>query len=283
MLRAQDSAQLNEWTQTLTEQLAAFAGVRDVSNDLQLGGSVTRSIDRTAAARFGLTASDIDEALYDAFGQRQINEIQTEINQYNMILELNTGQRGEAESLGYFCLRSPATGEMVPLRPWRNSTPPRWDLCRSRMTACAPGQHLVLPCTGCGVGRRGEHAECDAWWLGMPVAVVGIFQGAARHSEDSLACQPLVILAALVAVYIILGVLYEASCISDDFSTLPSAAIGAVLLLWVCGHDFSIMALIGLILLIGIVKKNGILMIDFALEAQREGGLSPAAAISKRV
>jgi multidrug efflux pump subunit AcrB len=116
--------------------------------------------------------------------------------------------------------------------------------------------------------------------MGMPVSVVGTFQGAARAFEDSLASQPLLILAALLAVYIILGVLYESFVHPlTILSTLPSAATGAVLLLWVSGNDFSIMALIGVILLIGIVKKNGILMIDFALHAQRERGLTPEAAI----
>jgi multidrug efflux pump subunit AcrB len=116
--------------------------------------------------------------------------------------------------------------------------------------------------------------------LGMPVAVVGTFQGAARAFEDSLSSQPLLILAALLAVYIILGVLYESFVHPlTILSTLPSAATGAILLLWISGNDFSIMALIGVILLIGIVKKNGILMIDFALQAQRERGLTPQAAI----
>jgi HAE1 family hydrophobic/amphiphilic exporter-1 len=116
--------------------------------------------------------------------------------------------------------------------------------------------------------------------LGMPASVVGSFQGAARAFEDSLASQPLLILAALLAVYIILGVLYESFVHPlTILSTLPSAATGAILLLWLSGHDFSIMALIGVILLIGIVKKNGILMIDFALQAQRERGLTPQAAI----
>ena len=116
VLKSNDGATLSTWTQRLTEKLRSNPAFRDISNDLQLGGSITHiSIDRSAAARFGLTASDVDEALYDAFGQRQINEFQTQINQYNVILELDTKQRGKAESLNYFYLRSPLSGEMVPL------------------------------------------------------------------------------------------------------------------------------------------------------------------------
>ena len=282
VLRTQDSDQLNKWTQQLTDRLKDSPKYTDVSNDLVLGASVTRvTIDRSAAARFGLTATDIDNALYDAFGQRQINEFQTETNQYKIILELSTAQRGNAASLAYFRLRSPATGELVPLSAVATVEPPETGLLSIAHDSMQPAANISFNLApGVALGDAVSTLNALRAEMGMPVSVVGTFQGAARAFEDSLASQPLLILAALLAVYIILGVLYESFVHPlTILSTLPSAATGAILLLWLSGHDFSIMALIGVILLIGIVKKNGILMIDFALQAQRERGMTPEAAI----
>ncbi|KIH81838.1 multidrug efflux RND transporter permease subunit [Pseudomonas batumici] len=283
VLKSNDGDTLNTWTQRLTEKLRANPAFRDLSNDLQLGGSITHiNIDRSAAARFGLTASDVDEALYDAFGQRQINEYQTETNQYNVILELDAAQRGKAESLNYFYLRSPLTGEMVPL-----SALARFDVPSSGPLSIAhdgmfPAANLsfnLMP--GVALGDAVLMLNQVKNEIGMPASISGNFQGAAQAFQSSLASQPWLILAALVAVYIILGVLYESFVHPlTIISTLPSAGLGALIMLWLLGQDFSIMALIGLVLLIGIVKKNGILMIDFALEAQRSG-LSPDEAIYK--
>ncbi|WP_449106272.1 multidrug efflux RND transporter permease subunit [Pseudomonas mohnii] len=282
VLKSNDGAVLSTWTQRLTEKLRGNPAFRDVSNDLQLGGSITHiTIDRSAAARFGLTASDVDEALYDAFGQRQINEFQTQINQYNVILELDTQQRGKAESLNYFYLRSPLSGEMVPLSALAKFDAPTIGPLSIAHDGMFPAANLSFNLApGVALGDAVimlNQAKVD---IGMPVAISGNFQGAAQAFQSSLASQPWLILAALVAVYIILGVLYESFVHPlTIISTLPSAGLGAVIMLWICGQDFSIMALIGLVLLIGIVKKNGILMIDFALEAQRKGGLPPEEAI----
>ncbi|KQN55944.1 acriflavine resistance protein B [Pseudomonas sp. Leaf48] len=284
VLKSNDGATLSTWTQRLTEKLRGNPAFRDISNDLQLGGSITHiSIDRSAAARFGLTASDVDEALYDAFGQRQINEFQTQINQYNVILELDTKQRGKAESLNYFYLRSPLSGEMVPLSALAKFDAPTSGPLSIAHDGMFPAANLSFNLApGVALGDAVimlNQAKAD---IGMPAAISGNFQGAAQAFQSSLASQPWLILAALVAVYIILGVLYESFVHPlTIISTLPSAGLGAVIMLWICGQDFSIMALIGLVLLIGIVKKNGILMIDFALEAQRNGGLSPEEAIFK--
>ncbi|MGY2234140.1 multidrug efflux RND transporter permease subunit [Pseudomonas gingeri] len=283
VLKSNDGDTLNTWTQRLTEKLRANPAFRDLSNDLQLGGSITHiNIDRSAAARFGLTASDVDEALYDAFGQRQINEYQTETNQYNVILELDAAQRGKAESLNYFYLRSPLTGEMVPL-----SALARFDVPTSGPLSIAhdgmfPAANLSFNLSpGVALGDAVLMLNQTKNEIGMPASISGSFQGAAQAFQSSLASQPWLILAALVAVYIILGVLYESFVHPlTIISTLPSAGLGALIMLWLLGQDFSIMALIGLVLLIGIVKKNGILMIDFALEAQR-GGLTPEEAIYK--
>jgi multidrug efflux pump len=282
VLKSNDGATLATWTQRLTEKLRSNPAFRDISNDLQLGGSITHiSIDRSAAARFGLTASDVDEALYDAFGQRQINEFQTQVNQYNVILELDTQQRGKAESLNYFYLRSPLSGEMVPLSALARFDAPTIGPLSIAHDGMFPAANLSFNLApGVALGDAVILLNQAKAEIGMPTAISGNFQGAAQAFQSSLASQPWLILAALVAVYIILGVLYESFVHPlTIISTLPAAGLGAVIMLWICGQDFSIMALIGLVLLIGIVKKNGILMIDFALEAQRHRGLSPQEAI----
>ncbi|WP_277591828.1 multidrug efflux RND transporter permease subunit [Pseudomonas chlororaphis] len=282
VLKSNDGPTLNTWTQRLTEKLRANPAFRDLSNDLQLGGSITHiSIDRSAAARFGLTATDVDEALYDAFGQRQVNEFQTETNQYNVILELDAQQRGKAESLNYFYLRSPLSGEMVPLSALAKVDPPTIGPLSIAHDGMFPAANLSFNLApGVALGDAVIMLDQAKNQIGMPASIAGNFQGAAQAFQSSLASQPWLILAALVAVYIILGVLYESFVHPlTIISTLPSAGLGALIMLWLLGQDFSIMALIGLVLLIGIVKKNGILMIDFALEAQRKGGLSPQEAI----
>lgn len=282
VLKSNDGATLSTWTQRLTEKLRSNPAFRDISNDLQLGGSITHiSIDRSAAARFGLTASDVDEALYDAFGQRQINEFQTQTNQYNVILELDTKQRGKAESLNYFYLRSPLSGEMVPLSAMARFDAPTVGPLSIAHDGMFPAANLSFNlASGVALGDAVIMLDQAKAEIGMPAAMSGNFQGAAQAFQSSLASQPWLILAALVAVYIILGVLYESFVHPlTIISTLPSAGLGAVIMLWICDQDFSIMALIGLVLLIGIVKKNGILMIDFALDAQRNRGLPPEEAI----
>ena len=282
VLKSNDGQLLNTWTQRLTEKLRENPAFRDLSNDLQLGGSITHiSIDRSAAARFGLTTSDVDQALYDAFGQRQISEYQTDINQYKVILELDTEQRGKAESLNYFYLRSPLSGEMVPLSALAKVDPPSVGPLSISHDGMFPAANLSFNLApGVALGDAVlmlDKAKSD---IAMPAAIIGSFQGAAQAFQSSLANQPWLVLAALVAVYIILGVLYESFVHPlTIISTLPSAGIGALLLLWLLGQDFSIMALIGIVLLIGIVKKNGILLVDFALDAQRNRGLSPQDAI----
>jgi HAE1 family hydrophobic/amphiphilic exporter-1 len=282
VLKSNDGQLLNTWTQRLTEKLRENPAFRDLSNDLQLGGSITHiSIDRSAAARFGLTATDVDQALYDAFGQRQINEFQTDINQYKVILELDAEQRGKAESLNYFYLRSPLSGEMVPLSALAKVDPPSVGPLSISHDGMFPAANLSFNLApGVALGDAVLMLNKTKTDIGMPDAIIGNFQGAAQAFQSSLANQPWLVLAALVAVYIILGVLYESFVHPlTIISTLPSAGIGALLLLWMMGQDFSIMALIGIVLLIGIVKKNGILLVDFALEAQRSRGLSPHDAI----
>ncbi len=284
VLKSNDGPTLNLWAQRLTEKLRSLPAFRDVSNDLQLGGSITHiSIDRSAAARFGLSAADVDQALYDAFGQRQVNEFQTETNQYKVVLELDAAQRGKAESLNFFYLRSPLTNEMVPLSALARVDAPTIGPLSIAHDGMFPAANLSFNLApGVALGDAVQILNRAQSEIGMPASITGNFQGAAQAFQSSLASQPWLILAALVAVYIILGVLYESFVHPlTIISTLPSAGLGALIMLWLCGQDFSIMALIGLVLLIGIVKKNGILMVDFALEAQRQEGLSPQDAIFK--
>ncbi|WMJ69376.1 multidrug efflux RND transporter permease subunit [Stenotrophomonas sp. 24(2023)] len=281
-LRGQSSGELSAWAERLTARLRALPQLRDVSNDQQIGASVTRlEIDRTAAARFGLSARDIDQVLYDAFGQRQINEFQTETNQYKVILEVAPGQLGNVDALAYFHLRSPLSGQMVPLSAVARVQPPRNGPVTINHNGMLPAVNLSFNLApGVALGDAVALVEREQAQIGMPASISGRFQGTAQAFQESLASQPMLILAALLAVYIILGVLYESFVHPlTILSTLPSAGIGAVLMLWLWGLDFSIMALIGIVLLIGIVKKNGILMVDFALDAQRRRGLSPRQAI----
>lgn len=281
-LKSADSALLAEWAPRLAERLSELPSLRDVSHDLQLGANMLNlEIDRAAAARYGLTVHDIDQALYDAFGQRQIGEIQTQTNQYKIVLEIDPALRGRADALEFFHLRSPVTGQMVPLAAVARLLPPTSGPVAINHNGMFPAVNISFNLApGVALGDVVEQVAAAEAEIGMPAAVRGNFQGAAQAFQESLATQPWLILAALVSVYIILGVLYESFVHPlTILSTLPSAGIGALALLWLWGLDFSVMALIGLVLLIGIVKKNGILMVDFAIDAQRRRGLAPRDAI----
>ncbi|MEP7245085.1 MAG: efflux RND transporter permease subunit [Gammaproteobacteria bacterium] len=281
VLSGADSAVLGEWSGRLTEKLQTLPQLRDVSNEMQMRAAVTRlTIDRVAAARFGFRAEDIDQVLYDAYGQRQIGEYQNEINQYRIILEADERQRGRIESLRYFHLRSPLTGQMVPLSAVARLEAPTAGPLTITHDGMFPSATLSfnLP-AGVALGDALDLISRAQAEVGMPATLKAEFRGSAQAFQDSLATQPYLILAALAAVYIILGVLYESYVHPlTILSTLPSAGVGAILSLWALGEDFSIMALIGVVLLIGIVKKNGILLVDFALERQR-AGMSPQEAI----
>jgi HAE1 family hydrophobic/amphiphilic exporter-1 len=282
LLKSPDGALLTEWAERLTDALSERPELKDVANDLEIDAAVTRlTIDREAAARYGLSTLDIDNALYNAYGQRQINEYQTEVNQYKIILEMDQALQGKRNSLDLIYLRSPLTGEMVPLSAVARLEPPTTGPLSITHNGLFPAVNIAFNLApGVALGDAVEAIRQTEAGIDMPAAISGRFQGTAQAFEESLASQPLLILAALLAVYIILGVLYESFVHPlTILSTLPSAGIGAVLALWLAGMEFTIMALIGIILLIGIVKKNGILMIDFALEAQRQQGLTPQQAI----
>jgi hydrophobe/amphiphile efflux-1 (HAE1) family protein len=281
-LKGPDSEGLARWADLLVDRMRAAPQLRDVSSDLQLGAAVTKlTIDRAAAARFGISASDIDQALYDAFGQRQIGEYQTETNQYQVILEIDPQQRGRIDSLGYFRMRSPLSGQMVPLSLLAHLEPPASGPLSITHDGLFPSANISFNLApGVALGDVVQMVQNTQAEIGMPTEYSGMFRGNAQAFQSSLASQPMLILTALLAVYIILGVLYESFVHPlTILSTLPSAGIGAILMLSAFGFDFSIMAMIGIVLLIGIVKKNGIMMVDFALQAQRVQGLSPLEAV----
>jgi multidrug efflux pump len=281
VVRAADTDEMALWADRITREMARSPLFADVRNDVELGARMQGvQIDRAAAARYGLSVEQIDQALYDSFGQRQISEFQTQANQYRVVLEADPQRFGRISGLDTMFLRSPATGAMVPLSAVANLEPQRAGPLTIFRLGLSPAAAISFNLPQ-GVALGDATAEIARIWeqLDVPPSVTGTSQGAAQAFEDSLATQPMLILAALVAVYIILGVLYESFTTPlTILSTLPSAGLGALLMLWLFGLDFSIMGLIGIILLIGIVKKNGILMVDFALECQREGA-SPDVAI----
>jgi multidrug efflux pump len=284
VMKSTDSQALYQWAPKLTQALERSPILRDVSSDLQLGASVTGlTIDRAAAARFGISTDDIDQMLYDAFGQRQIVQYQTQTNEYYVVLEVDESLRGKAESLAYFRLRSPLTGQMVPLLAVAHLEPPAVGPLTIQHLGMFPAVNISFNlAAGASLSDAVQQVATIQRELGVPGSISGTFLGNARAFQESLATTPILILAALVAVYIILGILYESFVHPlTILSTLPSAGIGALLLLWAWGLGFSVMALIGIVLLIGIVKKNGILMVDFAIAAQRAEGLSPLDAVRR--
>lgn len=281
-LKSSDPAELAVWTERLTDALSDAPQFRDVRHDMTLGGRIQGiEIDRAAAARFGLSVDDIDQALYDTYGQRQVSEYQTQVSQYKIVLGIDPAIIHRIDSLDLLHLRSPLSGEMVPLSAVARIEPPRTGPLAINRSGQFPAASISFNLTqGVALGQAIEAIEAIKAELGMPESLIGQTQGAAQIFEESLKTQPYLILAALLAVYIILGVLYESfSTPLTILSTLPSAGIGALLFLWLWQMDFSIMALIGLILLIGIVKKNGILMVDFALSSQRSDGVPAQEAI----
>jgi len=282
ILQSADQAALTEWAQTMAAAMAKLPELVDVNNEQQLGAAVTRlQIDRVEASRYGLTADQINQALYDAFGQRQIGEYQTSINQYAIILQLATAYQGQTSSLDAIQLRSPVTQGMIPLTRVAQLLPPETGAVAITRLGLVPSVTLSFNLAeNVALGDAVLAIDGLAEQIGLPDSINGVYSGSAQAFQDSLASQPLLIGAAVLAIYIILGVLYESLRHPlVILSTLPSAGLGALLALWGLGQDLNIIALIGLILLIGIVKKNGILMVDFAITAQREQGLSARDAV----
>jgi multidrug efflux pump len=325
-----DANELNQWTAKLLEKLKALPQLRDLATDQQTAGSaIALVIDRETASRLGISPQTIDETLYDAFGQRQVATLYTQLNQYHVVLEtmpdfqqnpakiqdiyVRSGQAapvaGTNANTTSTVLTSTSTGIAAPNSrpsgPSANATGSAAPQAVSGVnggavplrsfthleTQTAPlsinhqGQFPVVtisfnlaPNESLGAATKAiDQAQKD---IGMPLSIQAAFQGTAASFQASLSNEPILILAALVTVYIVLGVLYESYIHPITIlSTLPSAGVGAILALLICGQELSVVALIGIILLIGIVKKNGIMMIDFALEAERKDGKRPEEAI----
>ena len=275
-------AELNQWSPRVLAKLQTLPELQDVATDQQAGApSVTMTIDRDTAARFGIQPQVIDDTLYDAFGQRQVAQYFTQRSQYHVVLEVDAHFQADPESLEKIYVRSPATGQQVPL-----SVFVKFDTDKTNaLSVSHQGQFPAVTLSfnlapGAALGQAVDAIQRGVSELNKPASLVGTFQGSAQAFQDSLATQPYLIAAALVVVYLILGMLYESYIHPlTILSTLPSAGVGALLILMAFGYDLSVIALIGIILLIGIVKKNGIMMVDFALEAERQQGLTPEESI----
>jgi multidrug efflux pump len=279
-LTAADGAELGRWASTLVERLRASAILRDVGTDQQPGGRQVRlTIDRTAAARLGVSMQAIDDTLYSAFGQRQISTIYAQMNQYRVVMEVAPEQQADPSMIGLLRV-SGAGGAQVPL-----AAVARLEAGPTALTVTHQGQFPAVTVSfdlrpGASLGEAVDEIARVEAEIGMPPTVTGRYAGDAAEFQRALAGQPWLILAAIVVIYIVLGVLYESLIHPITIlSTLPSAGIGALLSLWFLGHDLSIVGLIGIVLLMGIVKKNAIMMIDFALEAERTQGMAPFDAI----
>ena len=271
-----DPNELAVWAPRLMAKLQSFPELRDVASDQQTSGLETELvIDRDSASRLGITPQNIDDTLYDAFGQRLVSTIFTQLNQYHVVLEVQPKFQRNPDALKDIYVRS-ATGQQVPLSAFTSV-----GTTNTPLTVNHQGQFPVVTVSfnlapGAALGDAVNvihQAEND---IGFPASIQASFQGTAQAFQNSLANEPILILAALVTVYIVLGVLYESYIHPITIlSTLPSAGVGACLALLITKNDFSVIALIGVILLIGIVKKNAIMMIDFALEAERKEGKGP--------
>jgi multidrug efflux pump len=280
MLTCPDEALLNTWTSRLVDRLRERPELADVASDIQNRGlQAYVEIDRDAASRLGVTVAEISDALYSAFGQRQISTLFTQSSQYRVVLEMDPRLAGGPEALEGLYVRGQG-GAAVPLAAVARVSERPATLLINQV-----GQFPAVTVSfnlgdGASLGAAVEAVEQVAREIELPVAVELRFQGAAHAFRDSLSSTVFLVLAAVVTMYLVLGVLYESSIHPVTIlSTLPSAAVGALLALWLTGQPLDMIAIIGIILLIGLVKKNGIMMVDFALDAERGQGLSPRAAI----
>ena len=281
-LQADNLTDLTHWAPIIMQRLQKIPELRDVNSDQQMHGlQSSLFIDRDTASRLGVSVQDIDNTLGDAFGQRQVSNIYKGLNQYHVVLEVAPEFQQSPEALKSIYVPS-KSGKLVPLSAFAHYEPSN--------TALSVNHQGIFPAItlsfnlapGASLGPAVQHIEQARRELGVPNTVHATFQGTAQAFQDSLSNQPVLILTALAAVYIVLGILYESFIHPITIlSTIPSAGIGALLAIQFIKSDLNIIALIGIILLIGIVKKNAILMIDFAVQVEREEGSSPVEAIYK--
>jgi multidrug efflux pump len=279
-LSADTLSELSTLVPIITHKLAALPGIADVNSDQRDHGlQVMVNVDHDTALRFGINSKLIDQTLYNAFGQSQVSTMYTAMNQYRVVMEVAPKYWQSPETLAQIYVKSPA-GNMVPLSAFASFAPSSTLLLVTHQ-AQAPSATLsfnLLP--GTALGDAVTRVENTIKAMNLPNSITGAFQGTAQAFQESLANEAMLIAAALLAVYVVLGMLYESLIHPITIlSTLPSAGVGALLALMISGTDFSIIALIGIILLIGIVKKNAIMMIDFALHAERTENKSTRDAI----
>jgi multidrug efflux pump subunit AcrB len=279
-LQSTDLAELKYWSAMLLQKLRSNPSLRDVTSDQLTGGlQANVVVNRDAAARLGVSPAAIDNTLYDAFGQRQVSTLYERYNQHFVVLEAEPGFLSDPDSMTKIYVKS-NSGQLVPLSAMAKFEPGNAYLSvnhQGQFAAVTLSFNLAI---GASLGQATEEVQAAVDELHMPSSVQGSFQGTAQVFKASMSSTPLLVLAALLAVYIVLGMLYE-SLIHPltILSTLPSAGVGALLALLATGLELSLVSFIGIILLIGIVKKNAILMIDFALEAERNENASPEDAI----
>jgi multidrug efflux pump len=279
-LESENLADLQSWAPKMLAKLKKLPMVRDVSTDQQDRGLQAQLvIDRDTASRLGISAQTLDNTLYDAFGQRQVSTVFTQLNEYHLVMEVAPEFQRNPDALKGIYLNS-SKGTPIPL-----SAITHFEQRTSVLAVNHQGQYPAVTLSfnlalGTSLGDAMQAVESSAREIGLPSSIRAKFEGTAQAFQSSLKNEPLLILAALVTVYIVLGILYESYIHPITIlSTLPSAGVGALLALLLCRMDLSVIAMIGIILLIGIVKKNAIMMIDFALEAERKDGKSPEQAI----
>jgi HAE1 family hydrophobic/amphiphilic exporter-1 len=276
--------ELNDWAPKVLAKMKTLPELRDVATDQQSEGTTLQlKINRDTASRYGIQPQLIDDTLYDAFGQRQVTQYFTQLNSYHVILEILPELQGNIDTLNKLYIKSPLTGEQVPLATFATWT----NVPVRSLSISHQGQFPAITISfnlanGAALGQATDSVQKAMTELGTPATLNSSFQGTAQAFQQSLGTVPLLIMAALVVVYLILGILYESYIHPlTILSTLPSAGVGALAILMAFGYDFSLIALIGIILLIGIVKKNGIMMVDFAISAERDEHLSPEQSIRK--
>ncbi len=279
-LTSTDGEELNHWAPIIEQAMAKLPQLQDVTSDQQIASPhLAIDIDRDAASRLGLSLAQIDQTLYDAFGQRQVATIYASSTQYKVVLEVLPSFQTDPASLSRIYV-SGLNGAQVPISTvahFSNKTAPLTINHQGQFPAVTISFNLT---PGVALGQAVEEIQRTQADLKTPITLDGSFQGTAQAFQSSLSSTPLLIAAAILAVYIVLGMLYESYVHPITIlSALPSAGVGALLMLMIFHYDLSVIALIGIILLIGIVKKNAIMMIDFALEAEREQGKSPLEAI----
>jgi multidrug efflux pump len=284
-LQGDDLNELRAWAPKVQVALSKLPMLADVNSDQEIKGLQTTLVfDRDAMARLGITQAQVDNVLNDAFGQRQVSTIYNALNQYHVVMEVAPQYWQSAAALNNIYLQTPSTAT-IPAQSTPLSAVAHWAPTNTSLSVNHQGQFAATTITfnlppGVALSEATKDIEQATREIGLPSSVQGSFQGNAKAFQDSLSSQPLLIMAALIAVYIVLGMLYESVVHPITIlSTLPSAGVGALLALMATGSEFNIIALIGVLLLIGIVKKNAIMMIDFALTAEREHNLKPEEAI----